>query len=101
MTEKIIKICTIDGLNYPFIGDDFLNIRQPFIICSMCVKYFCPMCRENYSIGHECDNHHYFIDFRCENKSICLDCNNKKIEERKQFLKQRMNDFKFKRLFNK
>jgi hypothetical protein len=98
MEERIIKIYKSPiGLCYQVFNDEFINLKEPFKLCSLCEKAYCPMCNDKYPVDCACEYHPCFLNDKC----ICTECDLKQRKERKEYLKQRMSDFKFKRLFKK
>ena len=57
--ENPIKVCTIDGISFPIIHDDFFDLSLPHVGCCMCKYAVCAKCVDLFSLYHE-----YFLAYK-------------------------------------
>ena len=71
--ENPIKVCTIDGVSFPFINDDFIDMSLPHVKCCICKYAVCAKCVDLFSLNHEC-KYKYFHRVLRQEEYICYNC---------------------------
>jgi len=81
--EKPINVAKIDGICYPLIGNDFMDISLPHVGCIKCKYAVCAKCVGLFNLNHNC-KYKYFNESMKRKRYICKACdhnfNNELIE---------------------
>ena len=72
--ENSIKVCTIDGISYPLLGDGFFDRSLPHMPCGICKYAICAHCGDLFSFKHECKWKWQYVRRGC----ICSVCDERK-----------------------
>ena len=71
--ENPIKVVKIDGISFPIIGDDFIDMSLPHIGCDICKYAVCVKCVDVFSLSHVC-KYKYFDESLRRKEYICYNC---------------------------
>ena len=84
MEKKFIKI---DGLYFPIIHDDFIDISLPLQSCEICSKALCAKCLDPFIVTHECRYKYFSV---LHNNFMCSPCQTQREEEKQKYLKDKL-----------
>ena len=69
--EGFMKVCNIQGIYYPVVHDDFIDVSSPLQICETCNKTLCAKCLDRFHIVHECKYKYFCVSHQ---QYICTQC---------------------------
>ena len=92
--ENPIKVCKIDGISFPLIGGDFIDMSLPHVGCDICKYAVCAKCVDLFSFNHEC-KYKYFDESLKRKEYICIPCKLQRHKELKQKIKTRFRNKKY------
>jgi hypothetical protein len=85
--EGFMKVRNINGIFYPIIHDDFIDISLPLQICEVCSKTLCAKCLDLFNIVHECQYKYFIVS---QKNYICNPCQTQREEEKRKDLKDKL-----------
>ena len=71
--QNPIKVCKIDGISFPLIGDGFIDMSLPHVGCDICKYAVCAKCTDLFSFNHVC-KYKYFDESLRRKEYICSNC---------------------------
>ena len=85
--ENPIKVCTIDGISFPIIHDEFFDMSLPHVGCGLCKYAVCAKCVDLFSLNHECKYKYFYVTRK---EYICKPCDKNRNAELIYILKNNL-----------